>query len=77
MARPRSPGRRPAQGDSELALTWVVLATIALLSAVAPLATDMYLPVFPQVAAEFATSASTVQLTLTLFMVGMGIGQLL
>ncbi|WP_051208061.1 multidrug effflux MFS transporter [Propionicicella superfundia] len=66
----------PAAGAVALTLSPAVLATIALLGAVAPLATDLYLPVFPQVAAEFGTSSASVQLTLTVFMIGMGIGQL-
>ena len=57
-------------------LTAGLLAAIALLSAVAPLSTDMYLPAFPEVRASLGASASQVQLTLTAFMIGMGIGQL-
>ncbi|MGU3436073.1 multidrug effflux MFS transporter [Actinomycetes bacterium M1A6_2h] len=53
-----------------------VIAVLALLTAVAPLATDMYLPAFPGMADEFGTSASAVQLTLTAFMIGLAIGQL-
>ena len=52
-----------------------VVAVLALLSAVAPLATDMYLPAFPHVASEFSTTASAVQLTLTAFMLGLAVGQ--
>ncbi|GFG53610.1 Bcr/CflA family drug resistance efflux transporter [Mycolicibacterium agri] len=36
----------------------------------------MYLPAFPQMAEEFGTSASAIQLTLTAFMVGLALGQL-
>ncbi|GGG02482.1 Bcr/CflA family drug resistance efflux transporter [Rhodococcoides trifolii] len=53
-----------------------VIAVLALLTAVAPLATDMYLPAFPSMADEFGTSASAVQLTLTAFMIGLAVGQL-
>lgn len=53
-----------------------MLCTLALLSATAPLATDMYLPGLPTVAGDLDTSATMVQLTLTTFMAGMGIGQL-
>ncbi|MFZ2174530.1 MAG: multidrug effflux MFS transporter [Rhodococcus sp. (in: high G+C Gram-positive bacteria)] len=53
-----------------------LIATLALLAAVAPLAIDMYLPAFPAMAVEFGTSASAVQLTLTTFLVGLAIGQL-
>jgi len=49
---------------------------VVFLTAIAPLATDMYVPAFPQVAAELTTSATQVQLTLTTFFVGMALGQL-
>lgn len=58
-----------------LPLSW--LGVLALLTAVAPLAIDMYLPAFPAMAAEFGTSASAVQFTLTSFMVGLASGQLI
>lgn len=54
-----------------------LLVALALLSATAPFATDMYLPVLPHIGAEFGASASLVQLTLTGFFVGMAVGQLL
>jgi DHA1 family bicyclomycin/chloramphenicol resistance-like MFS transporter len=50
--------------------------TLALLSAAAPLATDMYLPSFPQMVTELQTSATGVQLSLTSFFIGAGLGQL-
>ncbi|WP_394855820.1 hypothetical protein [Rhodococcus opacus] len=52
-----------------------LIATLALLAAVAPLAI-MYLPAFPAMATEFDTSASAVQLTLTTFLIGLAAGQL-
>ncbi|WP_051764858.1 multidrug effflux MFS transporter [Streptomyces sp. NRRL F-5135] len=54
----------------------VLTATLALLSFVMPLATDMYLPAFPRMAEELGTDASGVQLTLTSFLFGMAAGQL-
>ncbi|MEU2000205.1 multidrug effflux MFS transporter [Rhodococcus sp. NPDC019627] len=53
-----------------------MLCVLALLSAIAPLATDMYLPGLPVMAESLHTSAPSVQLTLTTFMAGLGIGQL-
>jgi DHA1 family bicyclomycin/chloramphenicol resistance-like MFS transporter len=55
-------------------LSW--LGVLALLTAVAPLSIDMYLPAFPTMAEEFGTTASAIQLTLTTFMVGLALGQL-
>ncbi len=52
--------------------TALLISTLALLSAVSPLATDMYLPSFPRIASDLGTSAFGVQLTLTAFMIGLG-----
>ena len=53
-----------------------VVATVVLLTAIAPLATDMYVPAFPRVARDLGAGATQVQLTLTTFFVGMALGQL-
>jgi DHA1 family bicyclomycin/chloramphenicol resistance-like MFS transporter len=58
-------------------LTAGLVATVVFLTAIAPLATDMYVPAFPQVAGELSTTATQVQLTLTTFFVGMALGQLI
>lgn len=58
-------------------LTTALVATVVFLTAIAPLATDMYVPAFPDVADELSTSATQVQLTLTTFFAGMGLGQLI
>ncbi|GAB2604423.1 multidrug effflux MFS transporter [Pseudactinotalea suaedae] len=57
-------------------LSLSVLAAVVLVNAIAPLATDMYVPAFPAVGADLGVSASQVQLTLTTFFVGMALGQL-
>jgi MFS transporter, DHA1 family, multidrug resistance protein len=57
-------------------LTAGLVATVVFLTAIAPLATDMYVPAFPRVADELTASATQVQLTLTTFFVGMALGQL-
>ncbi len=51
-----------------LALGYVAMA--------AALATDLYLPAFPDIAYTFQVSPSAVQLTLTMFMLGAAVGQL-
>ena len=53
-----------------------VLGTVVLITAIAPLATDMYVPAFPLVGRDLDASATEVQLTLTTFFVGMALGQL-
>lgn len=58
-------------------LTSALVATVVFLTAIAPLATDMYVPAFPRVAADLGGTATQVQLTLTTFFVGMALGQLI
>lgn len=55
----------------------LLIGVLALLTAVPPLATDMYLPGFPSMATELGTSASSIQLTLTTFLIGLALGQLI
>jgi DHA1 family bicyclomycin/chloramphenicol resistance-like MFS transporter len=65
------PVRRQARITSGL------VATVIFLTAIAPLATDMYVPAFPRVAGDLSATATQVQLTLTTFFVGMALGQLI
>jgi DHA1 family bicyclomycin/chloramphenicol resistance-like MFS transporter len=58
-------------------LTSGLVATVIFLTAIAPLATDMYVPAFPRVAGDLSATATQVQLTLTTFFAGMGLGQLI
>ena len=46
---------------------------LGMLAALAPLATDMYLPALPVMTAAFGVGASTVQLSLTMTMIGMAL----
>ncbi len=46
------------------------------LSAFGPLSIDMYLPALPQMAGELRASDATVQLTLSAFIIGLAVGQL-
>src|SRR6476469_8770562 len=57
-------------------LSKALLANVVLLTMIAPLATDMYVPAFPIVGDDLQSSATEVQLTLTTFFVGMALGQL-
>jgi MFS transporter, DHA1 family, multidrug resistance protein len=67
---------RPLADPTGTGLPLAVTTVLAFLTAVAPLATDMYLPAFPRMAEDLGTSASAVQLTLTTFMIGLALGQL-
>ena len=57
-------------------ITAALLLVLGLLSAVAPFATDLYLPAFPRMTTDLGASATAVQLTLTAFLVGVTAGQL-
>ncbi|MGK0160848.1 Bcr/CflA family efflux MFS transporter [Pseudomonas mosselii] len=52
-------------------------ASLALIGALGPSAIDMYLASLPEMARDFATGYTQVQLTLTVFLLAMGAGQLL
>lgn len=56
-------------------VTVMVIVVLTTLSAIGPLATDMYIPAFPQVASDLATNAQNLQLTLTAFFLGTASGQ--
>jgi MFS transporter, DHA1 family, multidrug resistance protein len=75
-----APGRRgeaPETTAVPFALSVTVLAVVVFITAIAPLATDMYVPAFPLVGRDLDATATQVQLTLTTFFVGMALGQLL
>jgi MFS transporter, DHA1 family, multidrug resistance protein len=56
---------------------WKLAAILGTLAAFAPLSIDMYLPALPHIASELQTTPSFVQLSLTFFMLGLALGQLL
>jgi DHA1 family bicyclomycin/chloramphenicol resistance-like MFS transporter len=49
---------------------------LALLTAIGPLSTDMYLPSLPRIVDDFGSSIARVQLTLSVFLVGFAAGML-
>jgi MFS transporter, DHA1 family, multidrug resistance protein len=55
-------------------LTFALL--LAAFSALGPFTFDMYLPSFPQIMKDFDTTASTIQVSLTATLLGVGIGQI-
>lgn len=65
-----------SDGGLRTAFPATLLLALAALAAVAPLATDAYLPAFGQMADDLGVSASSVQLTMTTFLVGIALGQL-
>ena len=53
-----------------------LLVLLAALTAFAPMALDLYLPGFPDIAATYGTDTGSVQLTLSACLLGLGLGQL-
>ncbi len=57
--------------------TLALTATLAMLTSLGPLSTDMYLPALPAITAGLSTSVAGTQLTLSVFLVGFACGQFL
>jgi DHA1 family bicyclomycin/chloramphenicol resistance-like MFS transporter len=55
--------------------TLALTAVLALLTALGPLSTDMYLPSLPAIAADLGATSAGAQLTLSAFLVGFAVGQ--
>jgi len=55
----------------------VVILVLGALCTVSPFAIDMYLPGFPAIAKDLDTSVAQVQLSLTAYLVGISVGQLI
>ncbi|MGW5876733.1 multidrug effflux MFS transporter [Nocardiopsis terrae] len=67
--------RRPVTPTPRRSVTLLVLV-LGVLSAIGPLATDLYLPALPEIAADLGAGESRVKLTLTAVMAGLALGQL-
>lgn len=56
---------------------FVIILILGALSTISPFSIDMYLPGFPAIARDLHTSISQVQLSLTAYLLGISVGQLL
>ena len=56
--------------------TFALTALLALLTALGPLAMDLYLPSLPAIEAALGTSAAQVQLTISVYLIGFAVGQI-
>jgi DHA1 family bicyclomycin/chloramphenicol resistance-like MFS transporter len=72
MSHPRTGVRDDAAGSSRTPN----FAALVLITGVGPFATDTYIAALPQVQRSLHTSAGTAQLTMTMLIVGLAIGQL-
>ena len=61
--------------DARRPTLWFILI-LGALSAFGPLSIDMFLPALPEVQQDFHTTTSSVQLTLSCFMIGLALGNL-
>jgi MFS transporter, DHA1 family, multidrug resistance protein len=57
--------------------TFALTALLAALSAIGPLTTDMYLPSLPDIARQLSASTAQVQLTISAYLIGFAVGQIL
>ncbi|WP_393916062.1 multidrug effflux MFS transporter [Halostreptopolyspora alba] len=67
---------RPAWLRRRRSVAFLVLV-LGLLTATGPLATDLYLPAFPEIAEDLGATEAQIQLTLTAMMIGLALGQLI
>ncbi|WP_338876301.1 multidrug effflux MFS transporter [Spirosoma sp. SC4-14] len=56
---------------------FIIILILGLLTTVSPFSIDMYLPGFPAIANDLHTSIAQVQLSLTAYLIGIAVGQLL
>ena len=54
----------------------IFILILGALTAIGALSIDMFLPGLPQIQSDFNTTTSTSQLTLSLFMIGLAVGNL-
>ncbi len=55
----------------------LIILILGALSTISPMSIDMYLPAFPQMAAELHTSPAKVSLSLSTYFIGLAVGQLI
>ena len=63
--------------EKEYKADWVFIVILGVLSMLTPLAIDMYLPSFADIALDLSVSEEKIQTTLALFTFGFAFGQLL
>lgn len=76
-ARPAEDPDGGASASAPRGVPTGLLVFLAGATAISPMAPDMYLAAFPDMARDLGTSSSAVQLTITMYMIGFGVGQYL
>ena len=62
--------------ESSAKVSFILVVFLGLLTAITPLATDLYLPALPIMPSELNTSASNIQMTIGVMTSGVALGQL-
>ena len=76
MTAKLQPGRADSAGGPSAHTPWGLVVLLGSLTAMGPVAIDMYLPSLPAIAAGLHASAGEAQATVSAFLAGMGVGQL-
>lgn len=63
--------------EQKKALSTSFIITLAMLTSISPLAIDVYLPSFTAMSNYFYTSIDKIEITLSIYLVGFGLGQLI
>ncbi|BCI68395.1 multidrug resistance transporter Bcr/CflA [Acetobacter aceti NRIC 0242] len=74
-AQPQQPSARHTY-EARPTTPWWLPVLLGFLTAVGPISTDIYLPAFPSMVHSLHTSLSSVQMTLSIWFIGLAIGQL-
>lgn len=69
--------REPVDGSPPNAPGWYMLAVLSLLMGFASISTDLYLPAMPTMARSLGAGAGMIELTISGYLVGFSLGQLL
>ena len=62
--------------ENSAKVSFILVVFLGLLTAITPLATDLYLPALPIMPSELNTSASNIQMTIGVMTFGVALGQL-
>ena len=63
--------------ESSAKVSFIMVVFLGLLTAITPLATDLYLPALPIMPGELNTTASNIQMTIGVMTFGIALGQLI
>ncbi len=71
-----SPTKEPGGDPVRTATPWALLSLLMAMTAIGPMALNILVPALPQLATKLATDTETVQLTVSLYLIGLASAQL-